>query len=170
VVSGQEVQGGDVVRPHDGEVASIEGGHVSDRQPFRGCDHGAVDRSERQVAVDLDQVGDAKPIFRRDVLGDQIARSEIPQEPHFSRVAESRPEQVDHLRDDQDGYQERTGMGLEQFEALGVVVVVCVDVGVERAGVDEKGYRETSLRRISSMRTETSCEPLRPAAAAINFR
>ena len=61
-------------------------------------------------------------------------------------------------------------MGLEQFEALGVVVVVCVDVGVERAGVDEKGYRETSSRRISSMRTETSCEPLLPAAAAINFR
>jgi hypothetical protein len=49
-------------------------------------------------------------------------------------------------------------MGFEQFEALGVVVVVCVDVGVERAGVDEEGYRETSSRRISSMRTETSCD------------
>ena len=61
-------------------------------------------------------------------------------------------------------------MGLEQFEALGVVVVVCVDVGVERAGVDEKSYRETSSWRISSMRTETSCEPLLPAAEAINFR
>jgi hypothetical protein len=61
-------------------------------------------------------------------------------------------------------------MGLEQFEALGVVIVVCVDVGVERSGVDEEGYRETSSRRISSMRTETSCEPLLPAAEAINFR
>ena len=61
-------------------------------------------------------------------------------------------------------------MGLEQFEALVMVVVVCVDVGVERAGVDEEGYRETSLRRISSMRTETSCEPLLPAAEVINFR
>ena len=60
-------------------------------------------------------------------------------------------------------------MKLEQFEALGVVVVVCVDVGVERAGVDEEGYRATSSRRISSMRTETSCEPLLPAAEAINF-
>ncbi len=28
--SGQEVQGGDVVGPYDGEVASIEGGHVTD--------------------------------------------------------------------------------------------------------------------------------------------
>ena len=51
-----------------------------------------------------------------------------------------------------------------------MVVVVCVDVGVERAGVYEESYRETSSRRISSMRTETSCEPLRPAAEAINFR
>jgi hypothetical protein len=61
-------------------------------------------------------------------------------------------------------------VGFEQFEALGVVVVVFVDVGVERAGVDEESYRETSSRRISSMRTETSCEPLLPAAEAINFR
>jgi hypothetical protein len=29
-------------------------------------------------------------------------------------------------------------MGLEQFEALGVVVVVCVHVGVQRAGVYEE--------------------------------
>jgi hypothetical protein len=47
-------------------------------------------------------------------------------------------------------------MGLEQFEALGVVVVVGIDVGVQRPGVDEDGYRVTSSRRISSMRTETS--------------
>jgi hypothetical protein len=31
-------------------------------------------------------------------------------------------------------------MGFEQFEAFGVVIVVCVDVGVERSGVDEEGY------------------------------
>ena len=47
-------------------------------------------------------------------------------------------------------------MGLEQFEAIGVVVVVRIDVGVERPGVDEQGYRATSSRRISSIRTETS--------------
>jgi len=47
-------------------------------------------------------------------------------------------------------------MGLEQFEALGVVVVVCIDVGVQGPCVDEEGYRVTSLRRISSIRTETS--------------
>ena len=47
-------------------------------------------------------------------------------------------------------------MGLEQFEALGVVAVVCIDAGVQRAVVDEQGYRVTLRRRISSIRTETS--------------
>ena len=61
-------------------------------------------------------------------------------------------------------------MGLKQFKALGMVVVVCVDIGVERTGIDKEGYGETSWRRISSMRTETSCEPLLPAAEAINLR
>ena len=104
------------------------------------------------------------------MFGDQIAGGEVPQEPDFCVVAESGAEQVDHFGDYQDGYQQRTRMGFEQFEALGVVVVVCVDVCVERAGVDEDGYRETSSLRISSMRIETSREPLLPAAAAINFR
>jgi hypothetical protein len=61
-------------------------------------------------------------------------------------------------------------MGLEQLKALAVMVVVRIDVGVQRAGVDEQGYRATSSRRISSIRTETSCEPLLPAAEAISLR
>ncbi len=104
------------------------------------------------------------------MLGDQIAGGEVTQEPDFGVVAESGSEQVDHFGDYQDGYEERARMGFEQLEALGVVVVVCVDVRVKRAGVDKEGYRETSSRRISSMRIETSDEPLLPAAAAINFR
>ncbi len=154
--SGQEVQGSDVGWPHDSEVASIEGGHVTDRQPFRSGNHGAIDRSQWQIAIDLDQFGDTKPVFGCDLLGDQIACGEVPQESNFSVMAESGLDQVGHLGYHHDGYEQRTRMELEQFEALGVVVIVCVDIGVERAGVDEQGYRETSLRRISSMRTETS--------------
>ncbi len=159
-----------MVGPHDCEVASIEGSHVTDRQPFRGGNDGAIDGSQWQIAIDLDQFGDPEPVVGHDLGGDQIARGEVCQEPDLSVVTEPGPEQVDHLGHHHDGYQQRARMGLEQFEALGVVVVVCVNVGVERAGVDEERYRETSLRRISSMRTETSCEPLRPAAEAINFR
>jgi len=45
---------------------------------------------------------------------------------------------------------------LEQFEAVGMVPVVRVDIGVEGTGVDEEGYRSTSARRISSIRSEMS--------------
>ena len=76
-----------MVGPHDGEMASIEGGHVTDRQSFRGSDHGAIDRSQWQIAIDLNQFGDTKPVFGRDVFADQIAGGEVPQEPDFSVVA-----------------------------------------------------------------------------------
>jgi len=58
----------------------------------------------------------------------------------------------------------------QQFESGAVIAVVGVDIGVERAGVDEEGYGVTSAARISSMRSETSSRPLRPAAAARNRR
>lgn len=53
-VSGEEGQGGSVAGAHDGEVASIESGHVRDRQAFCGRDHGAIDCSQRQIAIGLD--------------------------------------------------------------------------------------------------------------------
>jgi hypothetical protein len=45
---------------------------------------------------------------------------------------------------------------LEQFEALGVMSVVAVDVGVERAGVDDLCDCATSPEMISSIRSEIS--------------
>jgi hypothetical protein len=58
-------------------------------------------------------------------------------------------------------------VGFKEVHAFVVMIVVRVDVGIERTGIDEDGYWVTSSRRISSIRTETSCEPLRPAAVAI---
>jgi hypothetical protein len=43
--SRQKVEGWHVAGAYDGEVASIEGGHVPDRQAFRGGDHGGIDCS-----------------------------------------------------------------------------------------------------------------------------
>ncbi|MGH3328514.1 MAG: hypothetical protein ACRDPT_12085 [Streptomycetales bacterium] len=71
----------------------------------------------------------------------------------------------DHLGDDQ-CRDEGPGMRLQQRNAGTVVAVVGVDVGVERPGVDDDGYGVTSVRKISSMRSDTSVRPLRPAAAA----
>jgi hypothetical protein len=145
-----------VAGAHDGEVASIESRHVRDRQAFCGGDHRAVDGSQREVAIDVDQFGDTEPVLGNDVFRDQVAGCEVPQESDFGVLPESSAQEVDNLGHYQDGYQQRTRMGLEQFEALDVVVVVGVDIGVQRAGVDEEGYRVTSSRRISSIRTETS--------------
>jgi hypothetical protein len=47
-----------------------------------------------------------------------------------------------------------------------VVVVVTVDIGIERAGVDDQRDEPTSARMISSIRSEMSLRPLRPEAAA----
>ena len=47
-------------------------------------------------------------------------------------------------------------MGLEQIEADPMVTVVDIDVGVQRAGVDDQCDALTSLARISSMRSEMS--------------
>ena len=54
----------------------------------------------------------------------------------------------------------------EQIQAGRVMSIVCVDVGVERPGIDDQRDAGTSLARISSMRSEMSEQPLRPAAAA----
>src|SRR5215218_245235 len=63
------------------------------------------------------------------------------------------------------------GLGLEQLARRFVVGVVGVDVRVERAGADEqRGYRRASAARISSMRSDTSLLPLRPAFAAPSRR
>jgi hypothetical protein len=61
-------------------------------------------------------------------------------------------------------------MGLEQLEAGGVMGVVGVDVGVEGARVDDQRDRRLSARMISSMRSEMSLRPLRPAAFAPSRR
>ena len=62
-------------------------------------------------------------------------------------------------------------MCFEEFERGSVVGVVGIDVGVERAGVnDECAYRTTSAAKISSMRAEMSLRPLCPAPAAPSRR
>ncbi len=61
-------------------------------------------------------------------------------------------------------------MLLEKLKALGMVAVVCVDVGVQGPDVDQERYCRTSARRISSIRSEMSDRPLAPAPAAISRR
>jgi len=61
-------------------------------------------------------------------------------------------------------------MRFEQVEARGVMLVVAIDVCVERAGIDDQSDEPTSLARISSIRSEMSERPLAPAPAARSRR
>lgn len=114
-----------------------------------------------------DQFRDPQPVHDRHWFHDEGTGGQVAEETNLRLGPQSGGEQVDDLRDDQGRDHERTGVGLQQLEARGVVSVVGVDVCVQRAGVDgEGGYRLTSAARISSIRSDTSWRPLRPAAAA----
>lgn len=65
---------------------------------------------------------------------------------------------------------QRPRMGLQQLRARLVVLIVGIDVGVERTRVNDDGYGVTSLPKISSIRSEMSCRPLLPAARAPSTR
>jgi hypothetical protein len=147
-------------------VPAVGGGDLCDAQALRRGDDGGVDGAEREVVVTGDELGDPERIGGVDRLERQAARGEIAEETDLGVPAEAGGDQVGDLGDDQGGDDERSRMGLEQCEAYGVVVVVSVDVGVERTGVDDQRDGSVSARRISSMRAETSPRPLRPAPAA----
>ncbi len=57
-------------------------------------------------------------------------------------------------------------MGEQEVKRFAMVAVVGVDVGIQWSSVDQDGYFTTSEARISSMRSEMSSRPLRPAPAA----
>lgn len=101
-----------------------------------------------------------------DGLEDEDPRGEVGDESRLGLPADPRPEQVRDLGDDERRDDQRAGVRLEQLEACGVVRVVGIDVRVQRPGVDDQRDGALSERRISSMRSETSLRPLRPAAAA----
>jgi hypothetical protein len=151
---------------NDGEVPSVECGDLGDSQPFGCCHDRTVDGSQRQVPILTHQFGDAEPVACHDRLDGEFARREITQEADLGFGAKPCSDEVGHLGDHEYRHDQWTGMLQQELERFGVVPVVGVDVGIERPGVDEEGYRATSAERISSMRSEMSSRPLRPAPAA----
>jgi hypothetical protein len=98
-------------------------------------------------------------------LDDEIG-GKIAQEAHLGLPAEACGEQIADLGDDKRGDDQRAGVGFQQLQAGSMVGIVCVYVGVERAGIDDQRDVASSALMISSMRSEMSLRPLRPAAAA----
>ena len=136
-----------------------------------GCSYyGCVDRPQWQIAVLMDEFGDAEPVGRSDWLNSQVPAREVAEEADLGRGPKSSANQVDNLGDHQRRNGEWFGIVEKEREAGFMMAVVGVDIGVKRAGIDYECDCETSLARISSMRSEMSERPLRPAPAAPSLR
>jgi hypothetical protein len=155
---------------NDRELTPIKRGELGDPESLTRSDEGSVDGAEREVLIGRDQLCDPQPIGCRHWLSDQVAGRNVAEESDLCARAKARLEEVRDLGDDERWHEQRAGMFFEQTEAGFVVLIVRVDVGVQRAGVDENRYRFTSARRISSIRSEMSECPLCPAPAAISRR
>lgn len=125
-----------MVRSYDAEVPSVQRGNLADLQPFGCGDDGGIDRAEREVAIASGQFGDAQPVTGDDRLWVQRAGGEIAQEPDLRFETEARGDEVGNLAYDEDRDKQWPWVALEQFETLGVVAVVSVDVGVKGTGID----------------------------------
>lgn len=154
--SGEELEGRCVAGPNDAEVPAIECRDLDKVQALGGRDDRGVDRTEWEVAVAGGELGDAQPVTGEDGFGPQRAGGEIAEEADLCDDAEPCCDEVGDFADDEDRDEQRTGVGLEELPALDVVAVVGIDVGVERAGIDQERDVPISSARISSMRSETS--------------
>jgi hypothetical protein len=152
----EQIECSDVSRAHDSEVAAVQSRDLGQSESL-GCRHQrSVHSAQRQITIAPDQLGYPKPVFAGHALTDQVARREVTKETDFCFDTEASRQQVGHLGDYQYGHQKRAGVRFQQLEALLVMIVVGVDIGVKRSGIDQDGYRATSSRRISSILTETS--------------
>ncbi len=122
---------------YDSEVAVVECGDLGDLEPFCLRHHRSVDRSERPAPMAPDELGDTKPVPGGDGLANQVASGKVTQETDFGVHPEPAAQQIGHLGHDQDGHDQGTRVRFQELKSFSVVVVVGVDVGVERSGVDE---------------------------------
>jgi hypothetical protein len=159
-----------VAWPYDAEVPSIERRDFGYLESLGGRHDGRINRAKREIAVSGGQLRHAQPVSREHRLWGQGAGSKVPEEANFGLDPETRRNQIGDFGDDKDRNQQRPGMFLEKVEAGCVVAVVGIDVRVQRAGIDQEWDFPSSLDTISSMRSETSWWPLRPAAAACKRR
>lgn len=154
----------------NGEMPTVDRGDLVDPESFRTGDHRRVHGAQGQAAVLVDQVSDPQPVGRVDGLDIERPGGQVREEAQLGLCTKPGTEQVDHLGDHEGGDDQRSRVSFQQIRAGLVMLVVGVDIRVQRTGVDYEGYDATSLARISSMRSEMSCRPLRPAPRAPSTR
>ena len=154
--------------PDDAEMASVERDDGHQPQPLRSGHQRRVDGSQRQVAVLPHELRDSQPVSFVNSLDKEFAGSERSEKANLGPGTKTRLDQIRHLRDHENRDQKWAGRLFEYGHAVFVPPVVGIGDRVERSGVDEDGYRPASSLRISSIRCETSPEPLRPAAVKLS--
>jgi hypothetical protein len=89
-------------RPDDREVPPIESSDGVSSEPLGSRHHRSVDRPERQVAIGCYQSGDPEPIGRGNMLGHEVACSQVAEEAHFGLRSNSSSQEVGNLSYDED--------------------------------------------------------------------
>jgi hypothetical protein len=125
-----------MTRSNDAEVPPVERGDPDEMQSFGCGNDGGVHRTEREIAVARGELGHTQPIVGVDRLRLEGAGSQVTEEPHLRFGTQPRGDEIGDLADDEHRDDQRPRMGLEKRQALAVVSVVSVDVGVERTSVD----------------------------------
>src|SRR3712207_5193641 len=92
----------------------------------------------------LDQFGYSDPVARPNGFDREHTPRQIAEELDFRPCVQARSDEVDHLGDHEVRNYQRAWMGLQQFEAGGVVAVIGVDVGVEWSGIHDRSEEHTS--------------------------
>ncbi len=140
-------------------------------------DHRCVHRTKWEVSVPSNQVRHTEPIGGVNRLDIECAGSKIAEKANFSLSAETGTDQINRFGYHQCRYNKDTGVRRQQDLADVVKRIVSIDVGIQRAGIDDYhslGASDLSpthsVERISSIRAETSARPLAPAPAAKSFR
>lgn len=159
-----------MARAHDREVSAVESRKLGDIEAFGGGDDRRIDRPERKISIFVHQLGDAQPIRYCHGFDAEFTSGQVTEETDLGICAEATSDEVDHLGYHQGRDDQWTWMPQEKVEGCVVMSVVGVDIGVERPGVDQDRYLVTSAARSSSIRSEMSSRPLRPAPAARSLR
>jgi len=123
--------------PNHGEVAPIQRGDGTDAQSLGEGYHGCVDGPEREIVIAAHELGNPHPIAGKHWLREEIARGEIAKEAHLRPPSQACFDEIDDFGDDKLRHQQRAGVGFEKPQTRFVVIVVLVDVSVQRSGIDD---------------------------------
>lgn len=166
----QQLEPLDVRRPDDAEVPAVKGCDLSFPKPLGQGDGRGVDRAEGHLAVGPYQLRDSQPIACGHRLSDEESGRDVTNEASLGFGAEARSDEIGNLGNDEDRKKQWTRVGFEQLSAGCVVAVIGIEGRIERPGINDQPDCRSSLRRSSSIRSDTSCSPLRQALPPANRR